>query len=80
MQAHNLCYTTLVRPKEVAQLDPSTYKTSPTGNVFVKPSVRRGILPDILDELLAARKRAKADMKVEKDPLRKAVLNGRQVD
>ena len=36
---------------------------TPNGDHFVKPSVKKGILPEILDELLAARKRAKADLK-----------------
>ncbi|KAJ1401242.1 Ribonuclease H-like superfamily [Sesbania bispinosa] len=38
-----------------------------------------GILPEILEELLTARKRAKADLKEAKDPLEKAVLDGRQL-
>ena len=38
-----------------------------------------GILPQILDELLAARKRAKRDMAVATDPMEKAVQNGRQL-
>jgi DNA polymerase delta subunit 1 len=36
-------------------------------------------LPEILEELLAARKRAKADLKEATDPLEKAVLDGRQL-
>lgn len=36
-------------------------------------------MPEILEELLAARKRAKADLKLAKDPLEKAVLDGRQL-
>lgn len=38
-----------------------------------------GLLPEILEDLLAARKRAKADMKKEKDPFRYSVLDGRQL-
>jgi len=38
-----------------------------------------GILPQILDELLAARKRAKKDMALATDPMIKAVQNGRQL-
>jgi hypothetical protein len=38
-----------------------------------------GLLPEILEDLLAARKRAKADMKNEKDPFRYSVLDGRQL-
>jgi hypothetical protein len=33
---------------------------TPIGEVFIKPTVRTGLLPEILEELLAARKRAKA--------------------
>jgi len=34
-------------------------------------------LPQILDELLSARKKAKKDLKAATDPFKKAVLNGR---
>lgn len=50
-----------------------------TENYFVKTHVRKGILPRILDDLLAARKRAKIDLANEKDPFRKAVFDGRQL-
>lgn len=33
------------------------YVKSPTGDCFVKPHLKKGILPEILEELLAARKR-----------------------
>ena len=39
----------------------------------------KGILPQILDELLAARKRAKKDMAAATDPYEKEVQNGRQL-
>lgn len=42
-------------------------------------SRRKGLLPHVLENLLAARKRAKADLKVEKDPFKRAVLDGRQL-
>lgn len=41
--------------------------------------VSQGLLPQILEELLSARKRAKADMKKATDPFVKAVQNGRQL-
>jgi len=41
--------------------------------------VRKGILPVILEDLLAARKRAKNDLKNETDPLKRKVLDGRQL-
>lgn len=46
---------------------------------FVKSSKRKGLLPTILEDLIAARKRAKADLKKETDPFKRAVLDGRQL-
>ena len=40
---------------------------------------RKGLLPTILEDLISARKRAKADLKKETDPFKKAVLDGRQL-
>ncbi|CAM9492035.1 unnamed protein product, partial [Phaeothamnion confervicola] len=79
MQAYNLCYSTLVATQDLGSLAPDSYMTSPCGDVFVKKETRRGILPDILDELLAARKRAKRDMALATDPNERAVQNGRQL-
>jgi DNA polymerase delta subunit 1 len=85
MMAHNLCYSTLVRRSELGKLNPDEYGKSPTGDCFVKASTHKGILPQILEELLTARKKAKADMKAEKakgkdfDPLTYAVYDGRQL-
>ena len=83
MMAHNLCYSTLIRRDEVARIKAThgedKVTRTPNGDHFVKPSVKKGILPEILDELLAARKRAKADLKRETDPQRAAVLDGRQL-
>ena len=50
-----------------------------TLDCFVKQHLRKGILPTILADLLAARKQAKADLKRETDPFKKAVLDGRQL-
>lgn len=52
---------------------------TPRGDLFVKAHLRKGILPEILEELLGARKRAKADLKAATDPFVKAVLDGRQL-
>ena len=79
MMAHNLCYTTLLTPAQAAALPPDAYERSPSGDCFVRGSVARGILPEILEELLAARKRARADLKRETDPFKRAVLDGRQL-
>lgn len=52
---------------------------TPAGNYFVKSSVRLGLLPQILKSLLEARKRAKNELKDETDPVKRAVLDGRQL-
>ena len=54
MMAHNLCYTTLIRPGAVNQfgLSDSDYIKTPTNNLFVKSNVRKGLLPEILESLL----------------------------
>ena len=79
MMAHNLCYSTLVRRQDVPRMDPKDYVRTPSGDVFVKAHVYSGILPEILTDLLGARKAAKKEMNSESDPLKKAVLNGRQM-
>ncbi|GAB2287233.1 DNA polymerase delta catalytic subunit [Dionaea muscipula] len=81
MMAYNLCYCTLVTPEDFRKLNipPEFINKTPSGEIFVKPEMQKGILPEILEELLAARKRAKADLKEAKDPFEKAVLDGRQL-
>jgi len=79
MMAHNLCYSTLVRRCDIDKLKPEQYGRSPTGDVFVKAETHKGLLPQILEELLTTRKQAKKLMKGEKDPLKYAVYDGRQL-
>lgn len=79
MMAHNLCYTTLLNVRDKDKLTENDYIKTPSGNYFVKSHIRKGLLPDILEALLAARKKAKKDLAVETDPLRKQVLDGRQL-
>ncbi|XP_068383937.1 DNA polymerase delta catalytic subunit [Eschrichtius robustus] len=81
MMAHNLCYTTLLRPGAAQKLGltEDQFIKTPTGDEFVKTAVRKGLLPQILENLLSARKRAKAELAKETDPLRRQVLDGRQL-
>ncbi|CCU99486.1 unnamed protein product [Malassezia sympodialis ATCC 42132] len=82
MMAHNLCYTTLLDKRTIDRLQlvqDKDYVVTPNNNCFVKSSLRKGLLPEVLENLLAARKAAKADLKKETDPLRRAVLDGRQL-
>ena len=80
--AHNLCYTTLVKPAEKIALgltDDQVTKTL-TNNFCVKSTVRKRLLPEILESLLSARKKAKFELKNETDPFKRSVLDGRQLD
>lgn len=79
MMAHNLCYCTLLTPESMKRVPDEEVTTTPSGCKFIKASSRRGLLPMILEELLAARKRAKKEMKEATDPLTQSVLNGRQL-
>ncbi|KAM0793205.1 DNA-directed DNA polymerase delta [Microbotryomycetes sp. NB124-2] len=82
MQAHNLCYTTLLDAKIAAMLGlkkDEDYVVTPNNDLFVTAKRRRGLLPTILEDLLSARKRARAELKNEKDPFKRAVLDGRQL-
>ncbi|CAI6100323.1 hypothetical protein V2G26_008336 [Clonostachys chloroleuca] len=82
MQAHNLCYTTLVNKQAIEALGlkkDDDYIVTPNGDTFVTIKHRKGLLAQILEELLSARKQAKRELAVETDPFKKAVLNGRQL-
>lgn len=82
MQAHNLCYTTLLTRSQVEQfgfVKDEDYIETPHNDLFCTAKVRKGLLTQILEELLSARKRARKDLAIETDPFKKAVLNGRQL-
>ena len=82
IQAHNLCYTTLLNKTSVEKLHmvkDEDYIVTPNGDMFCTSKIRKGLLTQILEELLGARKRAKKELAVETDTFKKAVLNGRQL-
>ncbi|KAK5118956.1 DNA-directed DNA polymerase delta [Meristemomyces frigidus] len=82
IQAHNLCYTTLLNKNAIEKLrlvKDEDYIQTPNGDLFCTTKVRKGLLSQILEELLGARKRAKKELAVETDAFKKAVLNGRQL-
>jgi DNA polymerase delta subunit 1 len=79
IMAHNLCYSTLVKPEHLRLVPPEHVSKTPTGASFVKESVKQGTLTNILLELLGARKKAKRDLAAATDPFLKSVLNGRQL-
>ena len=67
------------RARRLGEVPPEDLLRSPCGDTFVRVRRAKGILPEVLEELLAARKRAKADLKAATDPFRRAVLDGRQL-
>ncbi|KAK4039821.1 DNA polymerase family B-domain-containing protein [Parachaetomium inaequale] len=82
MQAHNLCYTTLIKKRDIEKWSlkkDEDYIVTPSGDMFVTAKQRKGLLAQILEELLSARKQAKRELAAETDPFKKAVLNGRQL-
>lgn len=68
MQAHNLCYTTFFWLKDAPRLGlryPEDYTIPPGAegsHGFVKPHIRLGLLPAILESILTRRRLAKTDM------------------
>ncbi|GBP39440.1 DNA polymerase zeta catalytic subunit [Eumeta japonica] len=52
---------------------------SPVGIGFVKPSVRRGVLPALLRRILAARQAVKKSMKLQTDEAVKKAMHSRQL-
>jgi len=82
IQAHNLCYTTMLKKEAIEKLKlvkDEDYIVTPNGDMFCTIKQRKGLLSQILEELLTARKQAKRELATETDPFKKAVLNGRQL-
>ncbi|EKM50426.1 uncharacterized protein PHACADRAFT_104509 [Phanerochaete carnosa HHB-10118-sp] len=82
MMAHNLCYTTLLDKGTIDRLGLEKdvdYIQTPNNDFFATAKRRKGLLPIILEDLISTRKRAKADLKKETDPFKRAVLDGRQL-
>ncbi|CAG4991602.1 unnamed protein product [Parnassius apollo] len=52
---------------------------SPVGVGFIKPSVRRGVLPALLRRILAARQAVKKNMKIQTDEAVKKAMHSRQL-
>jgi DNA polymerase delta subunit 1 len=81
MLAHNLCHSTFVADPAHLGIPGVTYETHDVGNdksyTFVTSTP--GVLPAILRDLLAARKRAKTSMAATTDPDAKAIYNSRQL-
>lgn len=62
MMAHNLCYTSLVPSHEIGKYPKEILTKTPNGDYFVRKEHHKGLLPMILEELIAARKKARAEL------------------
>ena len=71
--AHNLCYSTVV----VDEVPPD-FETDPNGGRFASADAKRGIVPQILTELLDKRIQLKKAMKSSKDENERAILDAQQ--
>ncbi|KAI5181380.1 DNA polymerase delta subunit 1 [Nematocida sp. AWRm80] len=79
IMAYNLCYTTLIEKGAEKNMSKDSYVVSPTGDCFVHPRIRAGLLPSILINLLQNRKNARQELAKEKDLEMKMTLNARQL-
>jgi DNA polymerase delta subunit 1 len=68
MMAHNLCYSTLIPNYEVKKYSQDQYTKTPNNDYFLNKGIKKGLLPMILEELIAARKKARAELAKATDP------------
>jgi len=74
IRVFNICPTTMVTNNTDAD-----YNTTPFGTKFVKPSVREGVLPFVVRELITTRAAVRAQAKTETDKEKKRILNAKQL-
>ena len=66
IRAHNLCFSTLVTEAKYQNLPGVAYdviEISGVNHYFVKTAIQKGVLPSLEENLLAARKQVKKEMK-----------------
>ncbi|WP_445475115.1 DNA-directed DNA polymerase [Methanococcoides methylutens] len=76
MMAHNLCYTTVVKPGTYPEED---IIRSPSKGEFVKPEIFKGVVPSVLEHLLDQRTKTKQLMKKASDEGEYRVLDATQL-
>ena len=72
--AHNLCFTTYTTDGSI----PGSFCIV-KGHYFVPASVRKGVIPYILEKLAAKRKNIKAALAIEKDPVKASALKAKEL-
>lgn len=66
MISNNLCYTTLLRAETARSLPKEDVFITPNNHCFIRSSVRKGLLCNIMEHLLSARKRVKGELEATK--------------
>ena len=74
IRAFNICTTTLLNNGE----DVESF-TTPYGTNYVKPSVRKGIIPQVLEEYMNKRAEAKKQYRTETDQETRRILKAKQL-
>jgi len=74
VKVYNICPTTLLLDEQDVK-----YHKSPFGSRFVEPSVREGVLPKVVRELINTRSEVKKKMFQTDDPETKRMLNAKQL-
>ncbi len=75
IRTFNICLTTLVKDKKIEK---DKVFVSPVDAHFLRPEIRRGIIPRILEELMEGRAAVKKKMKAAKSKLEKDVYHAEQ--
>lgn len=82
MRAYNYCLSTLLHSREYADslgfVEGVHYDVALNGALFVKKSIREGLLPKLCAKLIDDRNEVKKAIKKESDPLRKQALDVKQ--
>jgi len=74
IRAFNICTTTyLMNGGDVDHF------VSPYGTKFVKPTIFKGIIPQVVDEIMSARVEVRKQHKMETDPENKRILEAKQL-
>jgi DNA polymerase I len=74
IKAFNICTTTYLTNGENVD-----HFVSPYGTRFVKQNVLKGIIPIVVEDLLSTRSNVKKQLKIEKDPENKRILQAKQL-
>lgn len=83
MIAYNLCYTTLIEKSKLEEtrklIGNQNITCTPTGDYFVKSSVKKGMLPKIIETLISNRQSVKDTLSKDLSESDRIIFEGRQL-